>query len=208
MKRSDIKSKKEFAKGKRGLILVGKYKNKKIAIKKQRKDITVTESINNEFKKLKVLNEKNIGPKLRGNGKNYIIYEFIEGIFIPEFFETENKTNIKKVIKNVLTQCFTLDSMNLNKEEMTNPYKHILISKNKKTKELKVTLIDFERCKHSIKPKNVTQFLQYLMSSKISQLLKIKGFEFNKKKLIPLAKEYKEDISLKKFKNLMKKLLK
>jgi len=54
-------------------------------------------------------------------------------------------------------------------------------------------LIDFERCKITIKPKNVTQFCQFLMSGSTELLLKQKGINLNKSKVIKLAKIYKKE---------------
>jgi len=206
MKLSDISGKKLFAKGKRGVIYVGKYRNKKVAIKVQRKDIPVTWSMKNEADKLKLLNEKaGIGPKLLSSGKDYVVYEFVEGVFIPEFIEKASRTDIKKVLKECFRQCFVMDQLGLGKDELTNPFKHIIIKKAKKGK-LNVTMIDFERCKNTPKPGNVTQFVQYVTSKRLESVLRNKGFEFDKDKVIAAAKGYKSDISEDHFKKILKVL--
>ena len=80
-----------------------------------------------------------------------------------------------------------MDVLKINKKELTNPYKHILINKNK------VTMIDFERCHEVEKGKNVTQFCEYLMRNKI----------IKRNRLTPLLKEYKRNQNEKNFKIIL-----
>ena len=191
----NIKNIKRLAKGHRGLIFTGKLGKKKVAIKKQREDITAIGRIDNEARWLKVLNRKNIGPKFLFMDDSYFVYEFVEGEFFPKYIETAKKQEIKKVILDILKQCFILDKRGINKEEMHHPYKHILVNK-------KPVLIDFERTHVTEKPQNVTQFCQYITSGNIKN--KLKDFKLNKTDITQAAKKYKEDISEKTFKNILK----
>jgi len=50
----------------------------------------------------------------------------------------------------------------VNKFEMHHPTKHILIKAGKPSRKT-VVMIDFERCRWTEKPKNVTQFVQFLL---------------------------------------------
>ena len=158
-----------LTKGHRGLIFTAKYKNKKIIIKLQREDITATETVKREAKFLKLLNKHDIGPRLIFAKNNYFIAEFVKGKLIKDCKKTKN------ILKNVLNQCFILDKLKINKEEMHNPYKHIIINN-------KITLIDFERAHYNLKVKNVTQFCQYILHHSAVK---------DKNKWIKLNKEYK-----------------
>jgi len=186
-----------FAKGHRGVLYIGDYKKKKVVIKTERKDSEAIDRIENEINYLKVLNEKGIGPKLYFYDKKkftYFAYEYIDGVFFPIFLEhsaKKNKALIKKIIRNVFIQCFRMDRLNTDKEEMHHPYKHIIIEK--KTK--KPILVDFERCHKTKEPKNVTQFSSYMMSDFIINLLKDRGIKVNREKMIKAAKQYKKKIS-------------
>jgi predicted Ser/Thr protein kinase len=73
---------------------------------------------------------------------------------------------------------------------MNNPYKHIYFF-NKKP-----MMIDFERAKSSQKPRNVSQFCQYICSR----------FGLDHKVLIPLIKKYKMDYSDRSFREIIKSL--
>lgn len=183
---SNINNIKKFTYGKRGNIYTGTLKNKKVAIKRQRQDTEARNTVKNEIEKLKLLNKHGIGPELIISKDDYFVYKFIEGQFIIDFLKEGKKENIQKVLRRLFDQLFTLDKLKLNKEEMTNPYKHILV------KDSKPVLVDFERCKHKTHAHNVTQFVQFLTSKKIEKILKEKSLETDKKTMIELSRRYAE----------------
>ena len=179
---------KYFSKGKRGKIYLIKDK----AIKKG-----LVIHIKNEVKWLKILNKYGIGPKLISYKNSYFTYKFVKGKFILNYIKDNNKNKIKKVFINVLKQCRVLDKLKINKKEMHNPYKHIIISK-------KVVMIDFERCYITRKPKNVSQFCQFLISNYLKDSLKEKKIKINKKELISKVKDYKKSYFDKEFIEILK----
>lgn len=185
LERKGVTNIQRLAKGHRGDVFRGIWKKKKVVIKKQRDDVKI-ETIQNEIRILKQMNKKKIGPTLFFFEKNCFIGEYIEGIRIEEFLLKASKKDAQKVIREILTQCLILDKMQLNKEEMHHPYKHILVRKNKPV------FIDFERCGYTKDPKNVTQFLQYLGSKRVHHLLREKKIILEKKQLILAAQEYKK----------------
>ncbi|RMF54400.1 hypothetical protein D6745_05420, partial [Candidatus Woesearchaeota archaeon] len=66
--------------------------------------------------------------------------------------------------------------------------KHIIVEKGKPV------MIDFERCHYTKKPKNVTQFCQFLISEQVEKILNRKGLGFDKEKMKRLAQEYKRTL--------------
>ncbi|MBU1199643.1 MAG: hypothetical protein KKF46_04765 [Nanoarchaeota archaeon] len=181
-----------YAKGKRGII----YRDDNICIKEKNPDAAV-DTLMNEAKFLQVLNEKNIGPKFIKFENGKLFRDFVEGERIEEFLQSADKENIIKVLKNVLEQCRAMDERGVEKKEMTKPYKDILI-----TKDNKPVLIDFERCRFTEHPGNVTQFLQYIAMNK--EVLEKKGICVDKKELIKLGKEYKENPCKESFERILK----
>jgi len=188
---------KKIAKGHRGLIYKAKLNRKEIVIKKQREDIAAVGRIKNEAKWLKILNKKGIGPKIISLEDNYFIYEYIKGEFLPSYIEKAPKVKIKKVLTKVFEQCFILDKIKVNKEEMHHPLKHVLIDD-------KVTMLDFERTHKTDKPKNVTQFCQFVSSVAVLKILKKKGFKFNKTQILKLARNYKKNMNEENFKEIIR----
>ena len=112
--------------------------------------------------------------------------EYIEGERILDYFKRASKTRILKIIKEVFKQLRFMDELNINKKEMTNPYKHIIVRNDEPV------MIDFERCSYSTKPQNVTQFCQFIVREKTKLILVKKKININKKKLLELAKIYKK----------------
>jgi len=176
-----------FTKGHRGLLFTGFLKNRKITIKIKRPESKAIGRIRNEAESLKLINKKYIGPELIFSTNDYFVYEFVEGDFIINYFEKHNKKRNLNVIKDVFRQCFILDKLGYDKEEMHHPVKHIVIKQ-------KPVLLDFERMHKTKKPKNVTQFCQFIGSRYITKLLKSKRINVDKKKIIKLAGEYKHNI--------------
>ncbi|MAG45349.1 MAG: hypothetical protein CMH63_01080 [Nanoarchaeota archaeon] len=169
----EIKDLKFLAKGKRSEVYTGFLGKKKVSVK-------VSPRAGIESKWLKLLNKHKIGPKFVKVSKNELIYEFISGKRIGECLN-------KKVVKKVLMQCRILDKLKIDKKELTNPYKHILVHKGK------VVMIDFERCHKVKKSKNVTQFGEYIMRKKL-----VPRVSFTK-----LLIEYKKNQSEKNFKKIL-----
>lgn len=211
LEKNKIKNIKYFSKGKRGFIFVGKYNNKNIAIKIKNPESNAILRIDNEIKFLKLLNKKNIGPKLLFHDKEFLVYEFIEGKSILELLDRtmekisinksnrENKKILLKLIKKLMDQLFIMDKLNINKEEMSHPQKHIIIDKKDNP-----ILIDFERMHYTIKPSNVTQFSDFLISNNILTTLKKNNININKKHLITAAKTYKKQQNKNNFNKILK----
>lgn len=177
-----------LAKGKRGHVYVYKSKvdGKDVCVKEKNPDAEAMGIIENEARFLKIANEHGIGPKILNQDENKVVMEFVQGERILDFIERSPKTGIAKVIRDSLDQARTLDEIGVNKFEMTNPYKHIIVN-NKKP-----IMIDFERCRKTNKPKNVNQFIQFITSTKVKHLLDDKNLNLDAPELRELAKKYKE----------------
>ena len=199
LEKKGLKNIKKFARGHRGLLYKANLKKKKIVIKTKKPESEARGRIANETKWIKILNKHKIGPKLLFSGRGYFAYEFVKGNFILDFIEKNNKEDIIKIIKNVFNQLYTMDKLKVDKEEMHHPLKHIITDK-------KPVLIDFERCKITEKPKNVTQFCQFLMSGGTGLLLKQKNIKLNKNKIIKLAKTYKKEQTKENLNNILNTL--
>ncbi|MBW2977721.1 methyltransferase [Candidatus Woesearchaeota archaeon] len=184
---------KKLAKGHRGIVYTGIYDGKKVAIKKKKEESEAVGRMENEARWLKFLNRKGIGPNFIYSEDDYLVYYFVEGELIMDYLKKASKEDIRKVLVDVLKQCYTLDQIGVNKEEMHHPLKHILVQKNNVP-----ALIDFERVHSSKKPKNVTQFLQFVSSKPVMDILGEKGFKNfqgwwvkSREKILGMAKKYK-----------------
>jgi len=199
-----------FAEGKRGVIYTGIQDKSKLvkthfpskkdvvkaAIKVKKEESKAEGRIRNEAEWLKRLNRENISPKLLFYNEDYLVYKFVEGQFILDWIEENKKEEIKRVLRDLLQQCYIMDKLNVNKEEMHHPLKHIIVDQNNNP-----TLIDFERCHQTDKPQNTTQFVEFICRTE--KELKTKGFNFSVDGLRELAKEYKDTYDKKVFDEIL-----
>ncbi len=174
-----------FAKGKRGLVYKGIYAKKTVVVKVQRPDAITLSTVQFEAQWLKKLNPKKIGPKLFFATEHFLVMEFIEGFLFDEFLETQQKKEILAMIKKLLQQLYLLDTLGINKYEMNHPDKHIIIRKGTPI------MIDFERCRYTEDPKNITQVVQFISSGRITALLEEKGICVDKIGIQHAARNYK-----------------
>ena len=176
-----------IAQGKRGEVFRGTLKGKPVAIKRLRKDTEARLAVEREISFTKMLNRHGIGPKYLLRGDDYAVREFVEGVTFSEFLPKASVLQARKVLRQVIRQCATMDAMGISKEEMLRPVKDLLI-----TKEGKAVLIDFERCHRTEKPHNVTQFFQFITRRMAADLRK-KGIVIDPAAVEQLLKRYKED---------------
>ena len=203
-----------LSKGKRGLISfsIDKKTGIKYCIKEKNPQSDATNRIFLEYENNKRLNEINVGPKIYyyDEEQDFLVRDFIEGETIFDFIDknkSENnlkennensnkiKNKIKPIILNILDQCRRMDKLGINKLEMTNPHKDIIIQD--KTINGKQTLtpfiIDFERCKFAARTKNVTQFCQFLTKGNMKLELEKLNISFDKEKIMLLTETYKKE---------------
>ncbi len=179
-----------LAKGKRGEIYTDFLNGQKVAIKRERPGSQAMNRIANEGKWLKIMNIYEIGPKLIKTSENEVIMEFIEGEQFIDIYEKNKGTPlVNELIEQIFHQCRIMDTLKVDKHEMHNPIKHIVIRNNKPV------LIDFERCRNTETPKNVTQFCQFLVKI---------GMEVDKQKIKRLLISYKKTYDEKTYRDIIK----
>ena len=161
---------KMLAKGKRGIVFLKRFGGKQIVVKKKNPESTAVGRIAIEAKFLKLLNKYDIGPRFIYYKEDELGMEYIKGELFEEYTDNE------KVVKEIFLQMYQMDKLGINKKEMHHPTKHIII------RDGKAVLIDFERCHYTEKPKNVSQFVQYIR----------RVFNLDNR-ILEAAKEYKKN---------------
>ncbi len=188
-----------IAKGHRSYVYKALYRNMIVAVKVERKDIDAINHIQNEINWLKILNKLNIGPKLIYYGVDFFVCEYLDGGLFIDNIKRLPLPKIKSLLKELFFQCRTLDELKVTKEEMHHPVKHIFIVKGKPV------MIDFERCHKTLKPKNVTQFCQFILSKKFQDIIS-KKLDINRLEVMKIMQVYKHTYSKASFNNLLKTL--
>ncbi len=200
-----FKKKQSFSKGKRGTIYKSRFNSKYFIIKTRQPESSSPGTIQNEHVFTEKLNKIGIGPKAKyfDKDKDFLIREFVDGQKIEDWvIENKDKPNFKerllKILKNILLQCKTMDDIKINKQELTNPHKDILI-----TKQDVPVIIDFERCRFTLKPKNTTQFLQYISRPFMLNILKDLSIDIKQREIIALGEAYKNNPSKEAFSKIL-----
>ncbi len=190
-----------LGKGCVGIVVLGYKKNNKIAIKIRRTDADRYDMLH-EGKMLKRANQVMVGPKLYDLSENFILMEYLKGEFLPDWIMKNcigNKVDfIKKSLKNLLFDCYKLDSQKIDHGELSNASKHVIIKNNGAP-----MILDFESSSNSRKVKNVQCMCQYLFIRKVFNCVN-KILEINDiNSIINALKIYKNNINEKNFENIM-----
>ncbi|MFT4310470.1 MAG: HemK2/MTQ2 family protein methyltransferase [Candidatus Woesearchaeota archaeon] len=160
--------------GQHGVIYTGEYQHKQVACK-----LPKVGTLHKEVEALRLLYPHGIAPQLYAYEQGVLIRAFVEGICFEQWEKTFDKPTRIEYYITILKQCFIMDSMKLEKQEMMRPHKHVFAHQNT------ITMIDFERCHHKKNPSNVTQWLQWLWTHEYME----------KQTALVLGKQYKEEYS-------------
>lgn len=174
--------------GKRGIVFRAKKDDVVVAIKMNRPQSNSSNTLLLEAKYLSDVNKLGIGPNLIEFNDNYVVMEFVDGLRIDKWIVDSTRDEICGMLSVLFHQLFILDKAGINKSEMTNPYKHVIIKK-----DLIPVLIDFERARFNLKPQNFTQFAQFLTSANVLPLLQEKNILLDVDKFKTAVLNYSKD---------------
>ena len=154
-------------------------------------------TLEHEAKILSYINDKEreyrikIVPKLYDHDKWFLLMEYIEGSSINDFLSSElyslAEDEVKRLVYKILFKCHILDLIGVDHGEISNPYKHIII-----TEDLEPIIIDFESASMIRKPKNLTSIFQFIFyTSNASSFLRT-IFNLDYQSILPMLKKYKK----------------
>ncbi|KON27155.1 hypothetical protein AC481_05620 [miscellaneous Crenarchaeota group archaeon SMTZ-80] len=194
---------KVLGKGHVGIVVLG-YTEKGInALKIRRLDADRDEMMR-EGEMLRLANSNDIGPKLFGLTNNFILMEYIEGEYLPEYIinhmEKKRHIAIKRALRKLLFDCYKMDLKNIDHGELSNASRHVIVRKSGKP-----VIIDFESSSDARQTKNVQCMCNYLfMGSNISiNLRKLLGIE-STFPLIKALRVYKNANYRNRFENILR----
>ena len=189
-----------LGKGYVGIVVLCKIGKKKVAVKIRRID-SQRKNLKKEAEFLTMTNRFNVGPKLLGFSKNFLVIEYLDGEKIGKWInklkEKPNVVQLKNIIKKTLTDCYKLDKIGLDHGELSNITKHVIVGK-------KITIIDFESSSTDRKVSNVTSATQALcIGSGISKIIGRVYKIPKKQKMITVLRRYKREGTRESFENLL-----
>ena len=192
-----------LGKGYVGIVVLCKIGKKKVAVKIRRID-SQRKNLKKEAEFLTITNQINVGPKLLGFSKNFLVIEYLDGEKIGKWInklkEKPNVAQLKKIIKKTLTDCYKLDKIGLDHGELSNITKHVIVGK-------KITILDFESSSVNRRVSNVTSATQaFYIGSGISKIVNPLCKPSRKSKIISVLRKYKTDQTKENFLDLLKVL--
>ncbi len=191
-----------LGKGYVGIVVAVQTDAGKVALKIRRIDADRV-GMQHEAEMLAKANLVNVGPRLMGVTDNFLLMEFVEGKFLPQWFEalrgrgTNSRT--RRILRSILEQCFVLDEIGLDHGELSRASKHIIISTYDQP-----YLLDFEKASVVRRVSNLTSICQYLfVGSPVAKRMKLKLGGVEEKKLINAVRNYKQERTRENFKKIL-----
>lgn len=179
-----------MGKGCVGLVVVASKDGEKVALKVRRTDADRA-SMLREARLLKVANQAGVGPKILKASKNFLVMQFIEGEMLPTWLEGKStKTRTRRVLRDLLVQCWRLDIAGLDHGELSHAPKHIIIGKNDNA-----TIVDFETASLKRRVANVTSICQFLFIDGVAQEVSRKLGRTSKIAIINALRTYKNNVN-------------
>jgi putative serine/threonine protein kinase len=146
-----------LGKGFVGVVVTARLNGQSIALKIRRVDAD-RPNLLHEAELLTKTNAVQVGPRLIRASKNFLLMQLIEGDPLPAWLKTHTeKEEVRKVLTDILEQCWRLDSIGVDHGELSKAPKHLIVDEAGKP-----WIIDFETASDTRKPANITAVCQYL----------------------------------------------
>lgn len=196
-----------LGKGYVGIVLLAILDDgNKVALKIRRTDVE-KDRIIHEAEMLSIANSVNVGPRMLGYTNDLLMMEYVEGHLFPEWIKKLGKnekesSRLHSVLRDILEQCWRLDSVGLDHGELSRADKHLIVDIKDK-----VYILDFEEASDKRRTANVTSISQYLfIKGEIADLITRRISRVDVNKLIQALKSYKANQSRKNFELILKTL--
>jgi putative serine/threonine protein kinase len=193
-----------LGKGYVGVVVVAHVEGQQVALKMRRVDADRLD-FNHEAEMLKNANEIGVGPKFLAVSNNFLLSQLIDGDLLEDWLQTpREKELIRKVLADILEQCWRLDEAGLDHGELSKAPKHLLVDKSDKP-----FIVDFETASVERKVINVTSVCQFLFMGN-SRAAKMLGEVFGvkqKSELISALRNFKQNRNRENFEGLLKMCL-
>jgi putative serine/threonine protein kinase len=179
-----------LGKGFVGIVVVAYLNGQKVAVKIRRLDADRVDLLH-EAAMLSKANSANVAPKLIGASKNFLLMQLIDGDLLPDWLKANNdKALVKRVLGEVLEDCYRLDGIGLDHGELSKAPKHVIIDR-----QLNPWLVDFETSSDARKPANVSAVSSFLFTSagEVARNVAALLGERNKEEIIAAMKNYRKE---------------
>ena len=189
-----------LGKGYVGVVVVAQVRGQRVALKMRRIDADRPD-FKHEAEMLQKANAIGVAPKYIAVSNNFLLSQLIEGDLLEDWLEThKDKDLIRKVLVDILEQCWRLDEAGLDHGEISKATKHLLVDKENKS-----FIVDFETASIVRRVINVTSVCQFLFMGN-SRAAKMLGEVFGvkqKSELISALRNFKKNENRENFEGLL-----
>jgi putative serine/threonine protein kinase len=178
-----------LGKGYVGIVVVAHVDGQRVALKMRRVDAD-RQSLQHEAELLIKANSVGVGPKFMAVNKDFLLMQLIDGDLLSDWLETHRDKDLtRKVLVDILEQCWRLDEIGLDHGELSKAPKHLLVDKASR-----LFIVDFETASVERRVANVTAVCQFLFvgNSTAAKLLAERFGERNRSELIAALRSYKK----------------
>ncbi len=189
-----------LGKGYVGIVVTALVKGVKVALKMRRVD-SDRQGLEQEAELLFKANQTRVGPKFLDVSKNFLLMQLVDGELLAFWLDTHReKELVRRVLVDILEQCWRLDEVGLDHGELSKAPKHLLVDKTSKP-----FIVDFETASIKRKVANVTAVCQFLFvgnNSVANIISKIFG-ERQLTKIVDTLKNYKRSRNRQNFEKII-----
>ncbi|MGD6806961.1 MAG: RIO1 family regulatory kinase/ATPase [Candidatus Bathyarchaeia archaeon] len=190
-----------LGKGYVGIVVAAYVGGEKFALKMQRVD-SDRASLMREAELLAMANSVGVGPKFLGVTKHFLLMQLIDGGSLEDWLESQRDKNaVRRVIEDVLEQCWRLDEVSLDHGELSKAPKHLLLDRSGKP-----YIVDFETASTTRNASNVTSVCQFLFqgnSEACKTIAQVLG-KRDRENLIASLRSYRKTRNRANFEDLVK----
>jgi putative serine/threonine protein kinase len=190
-----------LGKGFVGIVVIAHLNGQRVALKIRRIDADRL-GLQHEAQMLAKANLAQVGPKLMGVSKNFLLMQLINGNLLPDWLEKhKEKDHVRNVLNDILEQCWRLDNVGLDHGELSKAPKHLIVDRRQKP-----WIVDFETASIERKPANVTSVCQFLFTSGgtvATAVAEMLG-ERNREEIVYALRLYKKDRTRENFDRVLK----
>jgi putative serine/threonine protein kinase len=190
-----------LGKGYVGIVVAAYFKGEKVALKMRRTDAD-RQTLECEAKLLAKANSVNVGPKLYGVSRNFLLMQLVDGDLLGDWLELKPDVGVvRRVLVDILEQCWRLDEAGLDHGELSKAPKHLLVGKGDVP-----FIVDFETASTTRKVANVNAVCQHLFlgHSNTAQLIREILVLPYREKIIEVLKNYKKSMTRQNFEQILR----
>jgi putative serine/threonine protein kinase len=193
-----------LGKGYVGVVVAAHIGCETYALKMKRVD-SDRESLEREAELLSKANSVGVGPKFLAVTKNFLLMQLIDGDLLEVWLQThKNKEAVRKVLADILEQCWRLDEISLDHGELSKAPKHLLLNQSDKP-----FIVDFETASTQRNASNATSVCQYLYqgNSDVGKAIAQIIGERNRTELVATLRKYRKERNRESFEELLRRCI-